>query len=80
MNTAQKKALERIISMRKNMEKFLSRSIELLSIDQAIVDGKTNPLSFNDHPKWMITSTETNRVNEESLAIEKAQKEQMVKR
>jgi len=58
MNSAQKMALERIVSIRKNMEKFLAISVELLSIDQAIVDGKTNPLSFNDHPKkTMITGT-----------------------
>ena len=76
MNDIQIKALERIVSIRKNMEKFLAISIELLSIDQAIVDGKTNPLSFGDHPKFINSGTS---INDESLAIEKSHKEQMEK-
>ena len=80
MSDTQRKALELLRSIRKNMEKFLAISIERLAVDQAIVDGKTNPLSFPNNPKTMITCTATNEVNDESLAIEKAHKEQMVKR
>ena len=66
MNDVQIKALELLKSIRKNMEKFLEISKELLEPD----------ISFKPSPEL---SRYIDKVNAESLAIEKAQKEQMVK-